>query len=192
MRIYTLLFLFAVSSHAMSVSLSLDINPTLLGIQNTANFDINETFVVAVVIDQVQSKPTIQSYDFELMFDSQVLEAKAVTSGYFLTGEFGENADKNIASNKVKFSLYGLGGTSHDLQGTLATITFMMKDRSESPLTLDKVKVMGVGDNINPTPIAVDAINNATVSSVPLPAALTLFAPAILSLAGLGAARRTK
>lgn len=192
MRIYTLLFLSALSSQALAVSVSLDLNPVLLGIQNTADFDINETFDVAVVIDQVQSQSIIQSYEFDITFNSQVLEAQAVTKGNFLTGEFGENIDKKIDSNKVNFSLFAFGNSNHDLQGLLAIVTFKIKDRGESPVNLNKINLMGVGDNLIPSSIAVDAINNATVSSVPLPAALAMFTPALLSLVGLGIFRHTK
>ncbi len=133
--------------------------------------------------------PSLGSYDLDVNFDAGVLSYSSITWGTQLD-LFGLGSLQAIDTAQVASGLLNIYEVSYDdvadldsLQlndFTLFTLTFTAIDPGFSALTLN---VNDLGDSLG-IGIAPSSVGNAsvTVSEVPLPATLPLFAAGLLTL----------
>ena len=114
-----LVYLVGASVEAQAVSLSVDVDPAVAGIQATRTVTVGDPFTVDVVIGQVTN---LHGFDFDLSFVSSVVTATGVASGNFLPASF--TVDQDITAPDVTFAEAAFGSTGTSGTGVLATIIF--------------------------------------------------------------------
>ena len=126
---------------AGAITLSVDLDPVAVGIQNALTVSPSGHFIADVVISGIDTATTnLQAFEFDLDFDPAILSATLVTEGNFLFGEFGTFIiEEDFAPPDVNFAVVALGTSTHSASGVLASIGFNVIGTGAVTLSLNDV-----------------------------------------------------
>ena len=152
-------------SSVLATSISIDVDPGTVGIQDTLSVAAGDSFTVDIVADLMGN--TLAGYEFDLDFDPAILSATSVTSGGFLTfSGFGAviNAENDIASPDVNFAESVLGTSTTTGEGVLASITFNTGAAGTSSLDLNDVLFFQPVLPFGAGPLNIDDVVNGSIN----------------------------
>ncbi|MCF6203981.1 MAG: cohesin domain-containing protein [Methylococcaceae bacterium] len=172
-----LLLLSLNTSSVYAALLSVDLIPGR-NVDNTLSANVGSSFNVEIVLNDVTD---FAGFEFDLDFDSNVLTATAISSGY----TFGLDTfllDDTISAGNLSFSETSLATNGLDINTpiVIATISFDAIEMGASDLNLSNV-ILSDSLGIEQSPVTLTH-GNTTISAVPVPAAFWLFFSGILSI----------
>lgn len=174
------------TAEAALVSVSVDLNPGVVGIQAT-RIVTPGPFMVDIVVSgltTVNPDGPLFGYEFDLDFVAGVVIPSGVADGGFLA-EPNFELENSFGLTFVDFTVSHLGSTGVDNSvfdlGVLASITFNTVAPGTRILDLNTV-ILGNGSLF---PISLFAVNDATITVVPIPGAALLFGTGLIGLIGI-------
>lgn len=172
------------SAHA--ATLSVDMVPGA-NVDGSLTTTTGSTFDVNILVNDVQD---LAGFQFELGFDSAILQAASIVSGN-LFGADTFSIDSTTNAGSISFSEISLAMAGNDVSTAtlLATITFKAVGVGVSGLNLLNT-LLSDSNGADISPVSLTHGELTSVAAVPLPAAIWLFCPAIFGLFSI--ARRAK
>ena len=168
---------------ANAVMVSVDVDPSMAGIQSMKTVTQGSSFTIDVVVTELTD--TLQSFIGNLTFVPAVLSGSQPVSGGFLPNAFVLNS---ITPPVASFSEFNAGVSTATGDGVLASITFDAVGLGMSELVLGDVRLTGTtGVPFEVFEIAPVLLENGkiTVTAVPTPASLPLLLTGLVGLVGV-------
>lgn len=174
---------------AQAATLSVDMVPGA-NVDGSLTTTAGSFFDVNVLINDAQD---LAGFQFELGFDSSILQAASIVSGNIF-GADTFSIDSTINADTINFSELSMAlvGNNVSTATLLATITFQAVGAGISVLDLNQINSIlsdSIGDPISPV-----SINNGeliSVAAVPVPGVIWLYGSGLIGLIGM-AKRRSK
>jgi hypothetical protein len=154
-------------------TVSIDMDPSISGIQSGLNVGLGTTFQIGVFVSGVEDSARLKGFAFDVDFAPSIVSATNAVDGGFLPGGF---ITKNIAPPDVNFAKVTFGpggGVSGD--GFLAFITFhAIAVGTNSVLDLNDVKLSAAFGPISTTSVHDASITVTASTPIPTPEPSTL------------------
>lgn len=209
-RLWSVLGLMLLSSHAAALTLSIDVDPSAPGVQSTIDVLAGATVAVDVAIEDVSPAVPLDAFDLMINFDPAVLGVASVTSGGFLPGGFLPAAlvvANTVSPGSVHYaesSVGGfLGGGFASGDGILVKLVFEALTNGTSAIAFDEPNILLSGlmpgsptiPFPQPGPLSDFGLENAQVNvgaapvDVPLPSVIALLLGGLLARTAAGSHR---
>lgn len=175
----------SVSASAIPV-VSVDADPATSGIQAFAAVPGGVAFDIDVVVTGVEASAPLNAFEFDLMFNSLILDALSVADGGFLLDPVFI-LQEEVGMVSVEFAEATLAPVGASGDGVLAKITFDPISLGTSDLDLENVLLsepFGI-------PIPAGTPEDGEILVTPEPSTASLVGLGVLALSFAGARRRS-
>jgi hypothetical protein len=166
---------------------SIDMDPTLAGVQTAVTVDLGDSFSVDVVAEGILPSSPLNAFEFDLLYGGAILGATLLADGGFLLPP-SLVIQSELGPPEVGFAALTLAPIGASGSGVLASISFIALGLGSIALTLNDV-LLSAPFGLE---IAGVVLNGASVrvqgaSPVPEPALLSLL---LVGVAAYGMRRR--
>ena len=127
-----LVFLLLPLSAEAGPIVSVDMDPSTPGVQSTLTVTDGTSFTVDAFILGVEAAALLNAFEFDLSFDSSLLNATSVFGGGFLVAP-ASTVESDLLSPDVNFAAVTLGFAGALGSGILANITFIAQAGARQP-----------------------------------------------------------